>query len=172
MTRKVVFLDMDGPMQSLRSAMSGFPFDPVGVHAVNEFIQSPGVEVVICSTVRKLCDSVKGAHVRLGKYGLRGITFHERWRTGGSLPERTDEVAAWMELYREPDVDYYAIDDELIDVDGVVHIKADQNGIPHRCMLYMKCVAGIIGWHEFESWDEWYATHQPHMINTPLPVKK
>jgi hypothetical protein len=163
----IIFLDIDGPVQSMRSALSGMKHDPVAVKAINELFQTPGVRVVLSSSVRIYCkEPVNAAIVLERKYSLKGIVFHDAWATGyvmngdeGKMNGRTKEIQQWMDVNgHEPGETYYAIDDEPVDVPGVTHIVADYNGLPVEAIALIKFLSGKGGKQTADNWSDFVKT--------------
>jgi hypothetical protein len=157
----IVFLDIDGPIQSMRSGLASLKYDPVAVAVVNNLLQVPGVRLVLASTVRSACkDPVHAAELLERKYGLRGMTFHHVWRTGytqncdeGQSNGRTKEIQAWMDEYgyEEGEV-YFAIDDEPVEVNGIHHIKANYDGLPVEAIVFIQHLSGIYNDETLDAW--------------------
>ncbi|MFK4135977.1 HAD domain-containing protein [Pseudomonas luteola] len=157
----IVFIDMDGPFNSMRNAMLKMRYDPVGAKAASQLLSHPGVITVLSASVRHTCRTPEEATETLKRrYGLKGMTFHSDWKTGHTLNRdegkhngRSKEIAAWIAKNgRDQGERYYAIDDEPIDVDGVHHIKADYNGLPFESIMFMKHLMGEIKEHEYTDW--------------------
>jgi hypothetical protein len=158
----VVFLDIDGPIQNMRSAFAGFEYDPATVVIVNEFLQHENVRVVLASTVRILCKDAVGAESHLRKrYALQGFQFHEHWRTGenygGGEGNREREIREWLELHESPDDVYFSIDDDPVNIENVTQFKADYNGLPYIELLRMRGVHHPSSAHAAVTWAEWEA---------------
>lgn len=134
----VVFLDIDGPFINQRSAIADLDYDPIAVSVLNQVVEHPDVRIVISSVWRTIGKTaVEAAPLLQKKIGLSPkAVFHEQWRTGrnyGGGPDgsfRSKELVEWLDLYREDNVTYIAVDDDAINIPGVLHIKADYNGIP------------------------------------------
>lgn len=158
----VVFLDIDGPIQNMRSQLAGFKYDPATVVVVNEFLGNPDVRVVVASTFRILCDNAVDAEKRLREtYALQGFEFHKHWRTGdnygGGDGNREREIREWLELHESPDDIYYSIDDDLVNIGNVTQFKADYNGLPYIELLRMRGVHHSCAAKEALDWVEWEA---------------
>lgn len=156
----VVFLDIDGPIQNMRSAFAGFSYDPATVVTVNEFLAHEDVRVVFASTVRVLNDTVEDTKKHLErKYALQGFEFHEHWRTGQNYGagHREREIREWLELHQNPNDTYYAIDDDPINIENVTQFKADHNGLPYIELLRMRGVHHPSSAKAALSWFEWEA---------------
>lgn len=166
----VVFLDIDGPIQNMRSALAGFNYDPATVVVVNDFLQHENVRVVIASTVRILCDDAVEAEKHLReRYALQGFQFHEHWRTGqnygGGDGLREREIREWLELHENPDDVYYSIDDDLVNIENVTQFKADHNGLPYIELLRIRGVHHASSAEAAQSWYEWEAKRNVQNCN-------
>lgn len=120
---KVLFLDIDGVLNSHRSclALGGFPygvegynrdqFDEVAVRLVRHIVKVAGASIVLSSSWRILHDYEDIAR------GLELPIIDCTPRLAGS---RGSEIAAW--LAQHPEVETYAIvDDDSDMLDGQVH---------------------------------------------------
>lgn len=159
---KIAFLDIDGPIQNMRSQLAGFKYDPATVVVVNEFLGHEDVRVVIASTFRILCDSAIDAEKQLREtYALQGFKFHEHWRTGrnygGGDRNREREIREWLELHESPDDTYFSLDDDLVNIENVIQFKADYNGLPYIELLRMRGVHHPCAAKEAVEWAEWEA---------------
>lgn len=159
---KVVFLDIDGPIQSMRSAIAGFNYDPATVVIVNEFFAHDDVRVVLASTFRAACSDAADAERKLfSKYALQGFQFHEHWRTGqnygGGDGNRAREVREWLELHQSENDTYYSIDDDVINIENVTQFLADYNGLPYIELLRIRGVHQPSAALKAVEWQEWEA---------------
>lgn len=114
---KVVFLDIDGVLNSHRScvAYGGYPmavtgrdlamFDEVAVRLVAGIVKAAGAKVVLSSTWRKDADW----HLIGPALGMEIID-----RTPVRMGRRGEEIAAW--LAEHPEVECYAIVDDDSDM--------------------------------------------------------
>lgn len=103
MTRSVIFLDVDGVLNSeawyrrrLHGPRKGYrydEFDPRAVSVLNELVERSGAEVVVSSVWRRLGLDELRTYLRAAGYRgeLHGVT-PPSW--GGSI--RGDEIAAWL----------------------------------------------------------------------------
>jgi hypothetical protein len=120
---RVVFLDMDGVLLTMRQHLSVGDkgmwrhLDRTGVGLLNRLCmtalrgrrQDTGVRVVVSSTLRKE-HSRDSFQAMLEGGGFRGL-LHEDWRTIDTLRSwRGDEVWEW--LTRHPEVERYVILDD------------------------------------------------------------
>lgn len=157
----IVFLDIDGPIHSMRSSLALMKCDPVAVNVVNSLLRKPGVRLVLSASMRGRCKSQEhAAEILNEKFGISGMTFHEQWRTGsvmtndeGLLNGREKEIQQWLDLNGiEDNIQYYAIDDEPIDIDGVIHIKADLNGLPIEQIVFIQFLIDKATQVTFDTW--------------------
>jgi hypothetical protein len=157
---KIVFLDIDGPIQNMRSALAGFKYDPATVVTVNEFLAHEDVRVVLSSTVRILCDDALDAKGFLEReYALQGFQFHEHWCTGqnygGGKRNREREIREWLVKHQCIYDNYYAIDDDPINIENVIQFKADYNGLPYIELLRIRGVHHPDAARTAKEWIEW-----------------
>lgn len=154
--RRVVFLDIDGPIVSLRSTLAKLPSDPISVDAINNFLKIPDTYVVMASVERVLKKTPEEMQERLfKKYGIEVPIFHEKWRTGDSCKERQKEIQNWMDAYGyKADTDYISIDDDPVNIEGVFQVKADFNGIMTDQLLLLRYLAGTLSYGEYMGWKE------------------
>lgn len=161
-SKRIVFLDIDGPFVTLRSTIAGLKSDPVSVAAVNEFLQLPNTWVVIASVERKLAKTAEMMSERLkNKYGLIIPQFHPQWRTGDSQELREQEVQGWLnENGRDADTDYIAVDDDPINLPGVYHIRADYDGIMADQLMFLRYLQGFVKEKEYIGWRDFAASRR------------
>jgi hypothetical protein len=156
----IVFLDIDGPVQSCRSGLAGFNYDPVAAILLNEFFAQPNVKVVISSTVRALHDNAEDMRDHLySKYGLIIKEFHPAWKTGVNYGagdgNREREIREWLLKHFDTNEQYVAIDDDAISIAGMTQIKADYNGIPYIELLRLRSLYDVDAIDELRSWEAW-----------------
>lgn len=154
--KRIVFLDIDGPFNTLRALVAGMKYDPISVKVINDFLQMPNTFAVISSVERKLRSSPEEMGKRLReKYDLKIPVFHQNWRTGTSCLLRQDEIQAWLdENGMDEDTDYIAVDDDPVNIEGVYHVRANYNGIMADQLLLLKLLKGECRWREYNDWAE------------------
>ena len=141
---KIVFLDIDGVMNSVRSMKeesasrkAGNPrrgrttshwFPPYHVQPLNRILDESGAKVVVSSTWRELYPLAEIAH-ELESQGVRPGLVIDKTPTGAFLPEgfsrtiygctpRGAQIAAW--LAEHPEVTGFVILDDDADMDQVL----------------------------------------------------
>ncbi len=118
---KVIFLDIDGVLCTLRSHLAYHGrgglwnhWDPVSCEVLRRCCEA-GVQLVISSTWRLNCpdpdaDSSELGQ-KLGEHGLRPFVFKHGWRTPRLNGKRGHEVKEWLKL--NPAVtDWRILDDD------------------------------------------------------------
>jgi hypothetical protein len=140
--RKVLFLDVDGVLNSDRScvAFGGFPnpqtgeklFDMVAVHLI-KLLCDLGVEIILSSTWR--------AHASTITDGVCGIPIYSA--TPHMNGCRGNEIAAWLQ--QNPDVTHYAIVDDDSDMiasqaNNFIHIR-HRNGL---LLEHFEAICGVL----------------------------
>ena len=112
MPRKVIFLDIDGVMNSLagKAAQRGLSswLDPVHVALLNDVVRATGAVVVVSSSWRR---SMPLDALRLA-FAEAGCVAEVVDVTPDLDPGRRGrEIAAWLAAQREPPVRYAILDD-------------------------------------------------------------
>ncbi len=145
---KVIFLDIDGVLCTLRSHLAyhgvggcWWDWDPVGCEVIKRCCKA-GVKLVISSTWRLNCpspmDDSSDLGLLLGKHGLREFIYMPGWRTPTDWKaKRGGEIQQWLDAH--PDVtDYRILDDDsdMLDSQMLNFIKTDGlDGIPSLKMI-------------------------------------
>lgn len=107
MTRRVVFLDIDGVLAPIRRWDRYGDLDPGCTRVLNEIVAGAGAEVVVSSTWRH-GKSVTELQEMLAAAGFIGCVI-DKTPVGTPGAERGDEIAAW--LAEHPVGSYVIIDD-------------------------------------------------------------
>lgn len=140
MSEKVIFLDFDVPATNRLTALAtGSPFElnPLVIRILNNICKASGVKIV-CSSNRAGLDHKDEVVGMLVRAGLDIENLHEDWsccyqstyKPEGQTPEevRTNNIRRW--LAEHPEVENYAaIDDLLLDMPNLVHVKDQNNGL-------------------------------------------
>lgn len=130
---KIIFLDIDGVLTSLRTctALDGggmwTEFDPVGVAIIKRLCENHNYKIVISSTWR--WGNVDKLHQQLEKHDLKKF-LHKDWKTDLLNTNRGAEVQKW--LNEHPGTEYLIFDDDsdFTDEQRRFHIHTDSmNGI-------------------------------------------
>ena len=129
---KILFLDIDGVICSIRSATAfgGYPwgvnpedmrlFDPVAIALLKKLCNETGCKIVLASTWRMTIGHAEIAKIlELPIIDSTPYLLNNRWRGA--------EIAAWLKEHKE-DVEKYAIVDDDDDMNKeqipfLVHIK-------------------------------------------------
>lgn len=137
---KVIIFDFDVPATNRLSALAtGSPFelDPLVIRILNNICKASGAKIV-CSSNRAGLDRKYDVVALLTKAGLDAENLHEDWScsyesTYKPVGKTSEEVRAgniqrW--LVEHPEVKaYVAIDDLLLDMPNLVHVKDQNNGL-------------------------------------------
>lgn len=110
MSRRVLFLDVDGVLNSERwfaQEMRGnlLELDPAAVGMVQAIVHATGAEIVLSSTWRLVPDL---------RQQIQAVLPHtERTPRGSAFDRRSQEIRAWLDAH--PDVTAFAILDDDAD---------------------------------------------------------
>ncbi len=98
---KILFLDIDGVINTNRAILSGLEgFDPVSCALVNMVCQQAQAQIVICSSWRE--DRTRTEFIEiLDRCGISSGHLHVDWATPVLRTPRGLEVRAWLELHSE-----------------------------------------------------------------------
>ncbi len=118
---KIIFLDVDGVLCTLRSHLAYHGrgglwnhWDGCAVEILKRMCGA-GCRIVVSSTWRLNCptpdDDSSELGQKLGEHGLREFLFRPGWRTPSSDKERGHEIAAWLKAHPEI-TDYVILDDD------------------------------------------------------------
>jgi hypothetical protein len=108
-TRRIVFLDIDGVLAPIRRWDRYGDLDPACVQVLNEIVAGGGADVVVSSSWRH-GKTVAQLQELLEAEGFTGSVL-DKTPTGGPGADRGDEIAAW--LSRHTVAGYVIIDDHL-----------------------------------------------------------
>jgi HAD domain in Swiss Army Knife RNA repair proteins len=111
-TRRVIFLDIDGVLAPIRRWDRYGDLDPACIEVLNEIVVGTGADVVVSSTWRH-GKTVAELQEMLAAEGFKGRVLD---KTPGDLngASRTDEIVAW--LAANPVRGYVVIDDHAVQV--------------------------------------------------------
>ncbi len=109
MTRRVIFLDIDGVLAPIRRWDRYGDIEPACMDVLNEIVAASGADVVVSSTHRH-GKTVAELHELLRAEGLTGRVV-DKTPAGPPGAERGDEIAAWLDAH--PVAGYVIIDDHL-----------------------------------------------------------
>ena len=155
----IVFLDIDGPITNLRVSTAGMRYDPVNVSIINKLFAQDDVRVVLASCERIICKDAGKAYERLKKRYDLECKFHEFWRTYKNLgcgdEKRGAEIIEWIDKHHVDGNTYVSIDDDIIDVEGVISIKANLNGLSYLQMLRIQSLYKLEKLQDYERQLEW-----------------
>ena len=110
MTRRVIFLDIDGVLAPIRTWDRYEDLDAACVQVLNEIVAQCSADVVVSSTWR-YGKTVAELQEILDAQGFAGRVLD---KTPSDLPgaDRAEEIAAWLAEHEA--VDYVIIDDHVI----------------------------------------------------------
>jgi hypothetical protein len=114
-TRRVIFLDIDGVLAPIRRWDRYGDLDPGCIRALNEIVAQGGADVVVSSTWR-YGRTVAELQAMLDAHGFVGRVL-DKTPIGGPGDGRGEEIAAWLAAHA---VDGYAIIDDHGDM-GTLH---------------------------------------------------
>ena len=107
MTRRVVFLDIDGVLAPIRRWDRYGDLEPACIQVLNEIVAGAGADVVVSSTWR-YGKTVAELQAMLDAAGFTGSVI-DKTPLGPAGADRGDEIAAWLEAH---DVAGYVIVDD------------------------------------------------------------
>ena len=111
MTRRVVFLDIDGVLAPIRRWDRYGDLDPACIQVLNEIVARGFADVVVSSTWRH-GKTVAELQEILEAEGFTGVVL-DKTPTGAPGADRGEEIAAWL---AEHAVDGYVIIDDHVDM--------------------------------------------------------
>ena len=117
MTRRVVFLDIDGVLAPIRRWDRYGDLEPACIHVLNEIVAGAGAGVVVSSTWR-YGKTVAELQAMLDAAGFNGSVI-DKTPLGPPGADGGDEIAAWLE---EHDVAGYVIVDDHANM-GTLHAR-------------------------------------------------
>ncbi len=106
-TRRVIFLDIDGVLAPIRRGDRYGDLDPACIEVLNEIVVRAGADVVVSSTWRHGKTAAELQEI-LEAQGFTGRVV-DKTPTGTPGADRRDEIAAWL---AEHDVSGYVIIDD------------------------------------------------------------
>ena len=115
MTRRVIFLDIDGVLAPIRQWDHYGDLDPACIQVLNEIVASADVDVVVSSTWRYGKTAAELQEI-LDAQGFKGCVL-DKTPTGERGADRGEEIAAWL---AEHAVSGYVIIDDHADM-GALH---------------------------------------------------
>lgn len=94
MSRRVIFLDIDGVVAPIRSADRYGDLDPACIRVLNEIVASSGADVVVASSLRH-GKTVAELQAMLDAHGFSGVVL-DKTPTDVRPARRDVEIAAWL----------------------------------------------------------------------------
>lgn len=126
MNTKILFLDIDGVICTLRSQLAYgdqivCAWDPTCCQMIKKLCIANGYQIVCASTWRFNSKIIK----YLNKYDLFNLLYTD-WRTGADRITRGEEISAWLKN-NDNVIEYVIIDDDsdLLPEQLKRHIKTD-----------------------------------------------
>ncbi len=98
MTRRVVFLDIDGVLAPIRQWDRYGDLDPACIRVLNEIVAGAGADVVVSSTWRH-GKTVTELQAMLEAAGFIGCVI-DKTPVGALGADRGEEIAAWLAEHR------------------------------------------------------------------------
>ncbi len=111
MTRRVIFLDIDGVLAPIRRWDRYGDLDPACVHVLNQIVAGGGADVVVSSTWRYGKSAAELQEI-LDAQGFIGRVLGKT-PTGGPGADRGEEIAGWLAAHA---VSGYVIIDDHADM--------------------------------------------------------
>lgn len=125
MTRRVVFLDIDGVLAPIRQWDRYSDLDSACIRVLNEIVARGGADVVVSSTWR-YGKSIAELQAMLDSEGFAGRVL-DKTPTGAPGADRGEEIAAWLAAHA---VEGYVIIDDHADM-GDLHARLVQTQPAH-----------------------------------------
>ena len=131
MSRKVIFLDVDGVLITRKRCMQGYGIvEPRCVEAINSLLEQSGAAIVLSSCWRVGKNPVECREL-LANWGVKGTVLDRTPMTNYS-DTRGDEIQRWIDEYkRHRDIEAFAIIDDDSDMGELLPylVKTDmENG--------------------------------------------
>ena len=114
MTRRVIFLDIDGVLAPITRWDRYGDLDPACIQVLNEIVASAGADVVVSSTWRHGKTAPELQEI-LEAEGFKGCVL-DKTPTGATGVSRGEEIAAWL---AEHAVSAFVIIDDHADMSGL-----------------------------------------------------
>jgi hypothetical protein len=124
-TRRVVFLDIDGVLAPIRQWDRYGDLDSACIRVLNEIVARGGADVVVSSTWR-YGKSIAELQAMLDSEGFAGRVL-DKTPTGAPGADRGEEIAAWLAAHA---VEGYVIIDDHADM-GDLHARLVQTQPAH-----------------------------------------
>jgi len=124
-TRRVIFLDIDGVLAPIRRWDRYGDLDPACIQVLNEIVARGGADVVVSSTWR-YGKTVAELQQILEAQGFTGCVF-DKTPPGAPGADRGEEIAAWL---AEHTVGGYVIIDDHVDM-GALRTRLVQTHSAH-----------------------------------------
>ena len=125
MTRRVIFLDIDGVLAPIRRWDRYGDLDPACIQVLNEIVAGGGADVIVSSTWR-YGKTVAELQETLQAQGFTGCVL-DKTPTGAPGADRGEEIAAWL---AEHTVGGYVIIDDHVDM-GALRTRLVQTHSAH-----------------------------------------
>lgn len=139
---KILFLDIDGVVNSVRSATAqgGYPwavdepsmrlFDPVAIALIKKLCDETETKIVLSSTWRMMFDAVQ--------FGKKlGLPIIDKTPVMGSA--RGQEIKAWLVLNEHPKYAIVDDDEDMLEEQKAFFVRTDSyEGLSYRDYLQLK----------------------------------
>ena len=125
MTRRVIFLDIDGVLAPIRQWDRYGDLDPACIQVLNEIVARGGADVIVSSTWR-YGKTVAELQEMLQAQGFTGCVL-DKTPTGAPGADRGEEIAAWLAAHT---VGGYVIIDDHVDM-GALRTRLVQTHSAH-----------------------------------------
>jgi len=129
MNDTIIFIDVDGVLNTLRSVLASGDeniFDPIGCRLIQLILnEKENVKLVVSSTWRFDTNCIEIFY----KNGFKQEHFHKDWRTGYiSVCKRGEEIQQWLDSHK--DIKNYCIiddDSDMLESQKYNFVKIDSN---------------------------------------------
>ena len=159
-TKKIIFLDFDGPLSNVRTAAAGDQnaFDPLVIRALNKICQVSGAKIVPISTRvhRGTIDEVKDACDRFVEAGGDLAFLHEDWSVYEDHMQKDKGVNDWMSRH-EPLTHFAVIEDEDLGLPNQV-LVCEANGV---LMDDFEKICELLGFEFYQAIHSYTTTPNP-----------
>lgn len=109
-TRKIIFLDVDGVLNTTKSGITRYPVNRPRLRLLKQIVDMTGAEIVLSSTWRRFPDHLQALEKRLSYRGLKIASVTPYLQ---NCP-RGLEIQTWLDA--NPDVLRYVILDDSADM--------------------------------------------------------
>lgn len=142
-SKRILFLSIDGSIDTLRSRISGFASDPVGATAINRYIQQINSQVVIVCAEHVYAKFDRGDGTLFERRNIVGAELHQDHSAfiGGKTYQ--EGINSWIQRNGlEEGTEHLVICPETVNIAGVIAIKTDRDGLSSEHLIYLDYLRG------------------------------